>query len=297
MQKARTYTDTISVKSFSKWDDYRMLVKVNLSLVVVITSLLAYAIVAGSSITLIGVVLLGLGGFLVTAAANAINQVLEKDFDKLMKRTEDRPVTAGRMKMSEAVMFAGVSCLIGIVILSLFNPLTGLLGMLSFVMYAFVYTPLKRYSTLAVAVGAIPGALPVLIGCTAFEGRITILAMSLFLVQFLWQFPHFWAIGFLGFDDYKEAGFKLLPVRDEKIDRSLGINSVIYSLLIIPIIAVLWKIGDVSIYATAVAAVATIVYTIFGVKFHFAFDRKTARNLMFCSFFYMPVVLIGYLIF
>ena len=276
-----------------------MLVKLKLSSVVVITSILSYAVVAGANFSLFSFLMLAIGGFLVTGAANAINQVLEKDFDKLMTRTAERPVTAGRMKSSEAVMFAGISCLIGISILALFNPITALLGMLSFVMYAFVYTPMKRYSTSAVAIGAVPGALPVLIGCTAFEGYISLLAISLFTVQFLWQFPHFWAIGYLAFEDYSKAGYKLLPVMEgeEKIDRQLGIHSVIYALLILPVMGGLFYFGEVSNIATLIGIVATIIYAYFGVKFHQYFNRASARNLMFCSFFYMPIILIAYLIF
>lgn len=274
-----------------------MLMKVKLSSVVVITSVLAYLVVAGSQVNWIAVLLLAVGGFLVTAAANAINQVLEKDFDKLMSRTADRPVTSGRMKASEAVMFAGIACLIGITILSMFNPVTAFLGMLSFVMYSFVYTPLKRYSTIAVAVGAIPGALPVLIGCAAFQGGITGLAVSLFMIQFLWQFPHFWAIGFLAYDDYSRAGYKLLPEEDGEIDRSLGKNSVLYTVLIVPIVVLLAYFGVASFIATGIALGATLIYGYYGVKFHIGFDRASARGLMFCSFFYMPIVLMGYLIF
>ena len=274
-----------------------MLVKVKLSSVVVITSMLAYAVAAGSTFSWYALCLLAIGGFAVTAAANAINQVLEKDFDKHMTRTAERPVTTGRMKTSEAVMFAGIACLIGITILSAFSPITAFLGMLSFVMYAFVYTPMKRYSTLAVAVGAIPGALPVLIGATAATGSITMFAVGLFLIQFLWQFPHFWAIGFLAYDDYTNAGYKLLPTVDGEIDRSLGINSLLYSLLIVPLVVLLLVGGIAGLIPTAIVLGATVVYAFYSFRFHKEFDRNSARQLMFCSFFYMPIVLIAYLIF
>jgi len=300
LSRTETYSKAIAIdKSFSKWEDYKMLVKLKLSAVVVITSILSYAVVAGVNFSLVHFLMLAIGGFLVTGAANAINQVLEKDFDKLMTRTAERPVTAGRMKSSEAVMFAGISCLIGISILALFNPITALLGMLSFVMYAFVYTPMKRYSTSAVAIGAVPGALPVLIGCTAFEGSISLLAISLFTVQFLWQFPHFWAIGYLAFEDYSKAGYKLLPVMEDeqKIDRQLGMHSVVYALLILPVMGILFYFGEVSIVATIIGLISTLIYAFFGVKFHQRFDRVSARNLMFCSFFYMPIILVAYLIF
>ena len=297
MKQQESYTRTALAVSYTKWDDYKMLVKVKLSAVVVITSMLSYAVAAGSQFSLAELMLLATGGFLVTAAANAINQVLEKDFDKLMQRTENRPVTTGRMKSSEAVMFAGIALLIGVTMLSVFNPITSFLGMLSFVMYAFVYTPLKRYSTLAVAVGAIPGALPVLIGCTAVQGEVTMLALGLFAIQFLWQFPHFWAIGFLAFDDYDKAGYKLMPSDESGIKRDLGFTSVVYAVLILPVALFLYIGGDVSVIATGVTTIATIVYVYYSVLFHMRFDRAAARSLMFCSFFYMPVVLLAYLIF
>ncbi len=267
-------------------------------MLVVFTSLMSYLIVAGSSASIVSLVLLGLGGFLTTAAANALNQVLEKDYDKNMKRTADRPITTGRMSSSEAVMFAGLSCLAGVSMLALFNPLTSLLGMLSLICYAFVYTPMKRYSTSAVAIGAIPGALPALIGCTAFEGTITVFGIGIFALQFLWQFPHFWAIGYLSYDDYNNAGYKLLP-QDElgNVDRSLGLHSTIYAILMIPVIGFIHYLGDVSMIASLIVLVTSIIYIGFSINFHQRFDRKSGLRLMFYSFVYLPIILAAYLIF
>jgi len=168
--------------------DYAMLVKLKLNLFVVFSAVLSYFIIAGSAINWLHVVLLAIGGFLITSAANALNQVLEKDYDKLMDRTADRPLATGRMKTSEAVIFAGVSTIVGFIVLAVINPLVVLLSTLSLVSYAFLYTPLKRHSTLAVAVGAIPGALPVMIGGVAAEGHLTLFISCLFFIQFLWQF-------------------------------------------------------------------------------------------------------------
>jgi protoheme IX farnesyltransferase len=283
--------------SYSKAKDLLMLSKLKLSLVVVISSLLGYVISANGQAKLSDLSILFLGGMLVTAAANALNQVLEKDFDIQMARTQSRPIATGRMKSSEGVMFAGISCIIGVSLLALFNPLTALLGMVSMVLYAFVYTPLKRYTTLSVAMGALPGALPVLIGSTAFDGRITILAFTLFLIQFLWQFPHFWAIGFLGFEDYKKAGFKLLPTSGEDIQRSLGLSAAFYALLILPIIVFMQSQGLSSIYSTIIAIILTLTYFYFSLIFHKKFDQNSAKKLMFFSFFYLPFILINYWIF
>jgi protoheme IX farnesyltransferase len=282
----------IVVQSYSKWADYVQLVKARLSLTVVFTSLLGYAIAAGESFHIPTFILLGIGGFLITAAANAINEVLEKDYDALMKRTQERPLATGRMKISEAVLFAGLACLAGVTLLSMINPITAVMGMLSFVLYAFVYTPLKRYSTLAVAVGAVPGALPVLIGCTAAQGQITTLALGLFAIQFLWQFPHFWSIGFLGFEDYKKAGYRLLPEQDGVIDRNVGLYALLYTSLIIPVLSYLYLNGDINNLAFIVNITLTIAFAYFSLSFYRRFDRNSGLILMFSSFFYMPLILL-----
>ena len=296
MARIQTKTESLT-KQFSKWDDYVMLIKLRLSLLVVLTSVLAYILAAGSMISWTGLVMLALGGFFVTAAANALNQVLEKDFDCMMSRTENRPVTAGRMTSSEAILFSGITLAIGITILSTFNPLTSFLAMLSFVLYTFVYTPLKRHSPLAVAVGGIPGALPALIGCVAIEHQITYLGLGIFIIQFLWQFPHFWSIGYLGFDDYSKAGYKLVPTVGEDISRSIGLTSALYTLLIIPVIMMLFYQWEISLIAMILSVGLTLIYALFGLNFHKKFDRPSALKLMFSSFFYLPLVLITYLVF
>ena len=275
-----------------------MLVKFKLTLMVVMTSALAYLIAAGSAVDVVTLCLLTIGGFLVSGAANGINQVLEKDYDALMERTKLRPLPSERMKSSEAVLFSGLSLVIGTLCLGLINPLTAFVGMCSFVLYAFVYTPLKRYSTLSVAIGAIPGALPVLIGVVAFEGTFTTLALALFLVQFLWQFPHFWAIAYLSFDDYDKAGYKLLPLSEEgKIDKNLGTYSAIYALLIIPtVLWAQWSGVETHIVALALVIISTLIYAGMAVRMQMKPCRKTALGLMFSSFFYLPIVLALYLI-
>lgn len=279
--------------TYTKWQDLGMLVKTRLSLTVVFTSLMGYMITSGGDFSIATLILLFTGGFLITASANAINEVLEKDFDALMKRTSVRPLSSGRMKVADAVLFAGLTCLVGVSLLSMINPLTSVLGMLSFVLYAFVYTPLKRYSTIAVAVGAIPGALPVLIGCTAYNGVLTSLSIGLFSIQFLWQFPHFWAIGYLAFDDYAKAGYKLLPTSDEGgIDKNVGLYALIYTMLIIPVLVVLYFLGDMHLVAFVINLILTVVYGYYSLIFYKNMERKTGLALMFSSFFYMPLVLL-----
>ena len=276
--------------------EYLALTKLRLSLTVVLTSLLGFFIAANGKFLIKDVVMLFVGGFLVTAAANALNQVFEKDFDRLMTRTADRPLAAGRMKVSDAVLFAGLSCVTGVSLLAMFNPLTAVLGMLSLILYSFVYTPLKRYSTAAVAVGAIPGALPVLIGCTAAEGHLSILAFGLFFIQFFWQFPHFWSIGFLGFEDYKKADYQFIPENEGKIERSIALNGLFYTLAIIPVIIYFYTLGYLNFYTGSTAVIMTIVFAFLSFRFHQRFERKSALNVMFFSFMYMPVLLLAFLI-
>lgn len=277
--------------------DYAQLVKFKLSMTVVFTSILGLLIVSNGSVNWISMIILFIGGFLITGSANAINQVLEKDFDALMKRTADRPLASGRMKVADAVLFAGLTCCVGTAILATFNPMTAVLGMVSFILYSFVYTPLKRYSPIAVSIGAIPGALPVLIGCTAIEGTVSWMALGLFFIQFLWQFPHFWSIGFLGFDDYKLAGFKFIPTdADGVLDRSIGLNGVFYTVLTFPILFGMFRMELFSLTTFCICLFATLIYLYLGLQFDKKFDRSTSLRLMFFSFFYMPIILLTVLL-
>jgi protoheme IX farnesyltransferase len=296
LKSIKTQSVKWSDELFARIKDLGLLVKFKLSLLVVLTSFASYAIVAAGSFSWVIASLLMIGGFLVTFAANALNQVLEKDFDKLMDRTKVRPLVTGNMKPSTAVLIAGIFSLIGVTCLSIINPLTGLLSMISLLIYAFVYTPVKRHSTLAVAIGAIPGALPMMIGCTAFTGSITYMAIILFAIQFLWQFPHFWAIGYIGKEDYDRAGFKLLPIEDGKIDRKLGLHSSIYAFMLILVVASLYTLG-VSLIAVVLSLILSLAYFGFSLNFHFRFNRKSALGLMFSSFIYLPLILIILLIF
>lgn len=277
-----------------KLADYAQLVKVNLTLVVVFSAAMGYVIASKGDFVLINFLILVFGGFLTTSSGNALNQVLEKDFDIHMTRTANRPVASGRMKSSEAVMFAGIACLIGISLLASFNPLTGLLGMLSLIIYSFIYTPLKRYSTLAVPVGAVPGALPVMIGFTAFENGISMLALSLFVIQFLWQFPHFWAIGFNSYGEYQKAGYKLLPEVHGSIDRNLGLTSFFYSLLIFPVIVFIYLRLDGSLIGFVLMLLISVIYSLLSFDFHLKFNRPSALKLMFYSFLFLPATLFIY---
>jgi len=292
MAKTSTTYQTLGLSG--KLLDYGLLIKFKLSLTVVFSAVMAYLILGGSS--WIGALGLFIGGMLVTGAANALNQVLEKDFDLLMERTKDRPVVMGRITPAEAVLAAGLMTLLGVTILGMFNPLAAFLGMVSLVLYAFLYTPMKRFSPVAVLIGTIPGALPILIGGAAVQGYLSTFAITLFLIQVLWQLPHFWAIGWLGFDDYQKAGFKLLPVKDQVLDPKVGLYSFFAA---IPLIALgLYPVvtGDMGIVFSTIVAFAGVVYTGFAWNFYKKADRKSALSLMFSSFIYLPIILFAYYI-
>lgn len=259
---------------------------------VVFTSIASYVIVAGWSSSIIQAVILGLGGFCVAGASNVLNEVLEKDHDKLMKRTADRPVASGRMSVSNAVMIAGFLCLVGVTLLSMFNPLTGFLGMISLITYAFVYTPLKRHSSIAVLIGAIPGAMPMMIGCVAYEGHISLLALILFAIQFLWQIPHFWAIAFLSFDDYQKAGYAFIPTQDGALHKQVYIQAIVTALALVPVGYLVSYAINVHMLSVALLVLAGLVFTYYAVKFYKTANRETGLGLMFASLIYLPFVLL-----
>ena len=295
--KATVHTSIpAAAKQVSKWDDFKVLVKFRLNITVVLSSVLAYAVVAQGSFTWISLAMLVVGGFLVTGSANALNQVLEKEYDGLMTRTKDRPLPTGRMTVSEAVLYAGLMALFGITILGFFNPLSAFLGTAALVSYAFVYTPFKRLSPIAVWIGAIPGALPVLIGTTAFQGEITALALVLFAVQFFWQLPHFWAIGWMSYDDYKLAGYQLLPVKDQVRDSRIGLFSFVWSLPLIGLCLIPLLTTDIGYVTAALITVVNVWYASKGWNLYREGNTEAAKKLMFASFGYLPIVLILFII-
>ena len=281
-----------AASSRSWWSELKLLFKFRLSVMVVFSSAMGYLILVGNQVNLYTLIALCIGGFLITGAANALNQVLEKDFDKLMQRTMNRPIAAGRMKVSEAVLIAGISTLIGVGIISVINPLAGFIAMLSLVLYAFVYTPLKRVTPLAVLVGSIPGALPVLVGGVLAEGNIGTITCSIFLIQVVWQLPHFWAVAWLAHEDYTKAGYYLLPSGNKEKDENVGWACFKYALLLIPLSIIPFYLGAISIVAMLLMLIFAGIYSWFGWNLYKKCDRKSALNLMFSSFFYLPLTLI-----
>ncbi len=288
-EETQIRTASITLKDWLQ--DLELLVKFRLSTFVVFSSLVAYCIAAGSNIRLLPFLILASGGFLITFSANILNEILEADYDRMMQRTANRPLAAQRWNASSALVLAGLTSLCGIVLLALLNPLTSFLGTLSLVTYAFLYTPLKRYSTISVIVGAIPGALPVMIGMIAYDGFITPEALFVFAVQFIWQFPHFWAIGFLSFDQYRHAGYKLLPEENGSIDRRLGSQALVYTSLLIPLIGAGYFLGLISINGTFGMLLVSSYFLWRAWKFYKQFDKASARALMFSSFIFLPLAL------
>ena len=288
-EQVQVRTASVTLKDWIQ--DIELLVKFRLSSFVVFSSVVAYAIAAGQDIRLVSFLLLVAGGALITFAANILNEVLEADFDRLMERTSNRPLAARRWSASTALVMAGACSLAGIVMLALLNPLTSFLGTLSLVTYAFIYTPLKRHSPLAVVIGAIPGALPVMIGVIAHEGVITSQALFIFAIQFIWQFPHFWSIGFLSYDQYRNAGYKLLPEENGNIDRRLGSQAFVYACLLFPVITIGYMMNLISLTGALGLAVVSLYFVYRAWTFYNAFDKPSARALMFSSFIFLPLAL------
>lgn len=280
------------VTVYAKWQDYSILIKARLTFLVVFSAMMAYLIVAKDTFSLLSFMILAIGGFSITGAANALNQALEKDYDKMMSRTSNRPVATGRMSVSEAVLIGGLLFVLGITLLAFFNPLAAVLGAAAVVSYAFIYTPMKRSTPMSVFVGAIPGALPTMIAVVAAEGSITPWAVALFGIQFFWQFPHFWSIGYLGYNDYKRAGFRLVPELNDQVHPNLGLQSTIFTVLLIPCILAPYLLGLMSVTPTIICLILTVVYGWFGWSMQEQKSAKAARHLMFASFFYLPLVLI-----
>ena len=275
--------------------DYAIFFKLRLSSLVLFSAFAGY-VLAADTIIWAQLGFLMLGGFLVTASSNGFNQVIEKDLDKLMERTKDRPVATGRMSVMEGIMVAFIAGSIGLFILFYFlNPLTGFLGLLALVLYVGVYTPLKRISSVAVFVGAIPGALPPMLGWVAATGTFGMEAGLLFAVQFFWQFPHFWAIAWKCDEDYRKAGFHLLPSREGK-GASSAFQIMIYALVLIPISLTPLMFNISGYMAAGVALVAGIWFLSATVKLFRSRSDKDATRVMFISFAYLPIVFIAFII-
>jgi heme o synthase len=287
------------ITALGRAKDYNQLLKPNLSGMVVFSSVIGYLMAPNQQFVWNDygvwqhIVALFLGGMLVTGGANTINQILERQSDGLMQRTRNRPLPDGRMHHKEAWIFAALTGIGGAALLSYyFNLQAGLLSFASLLLYAFAYTPMKKIHPVAVLIGAVPGALPPLIGWVAATGSFGVGGWVLFMLQFFWQFPHFWAIAWVAYDDYNRAGIRMLPTR-EKETRFTGMQCMLYSLVLIPLAIVPRGLGLSGTVAMWLCILAGCMYFAASTVFYVKNDYRSARRVMFASFIYLPTILLA----
>ncbi|MDD3721915.1 MAG: heme o synthase [Lutibacter sp.] len=293
-----TSNSTPEMVNFSAvFTDFKQLTKVGLSLSVVFSSLAGY-LLAAEEIQVSILILLAVGGYSMVGASNAFNQIIEKDTDALMKRTMNRPLPAGRMHVSMAMVIAVFFTILGLVILYSINPKTALFGAISIFLYTSVYTPLKSVTPLAVFVGAIPGAIPFMLGWVAATDNFSIEPGILFLIQFFWQFPHFWAIAWLQYEEYKKAGYNLMPMGQK--NKKAVVQIIVYTvcLIIVSVIPVLKLTGNFYIYPVTAVILVFLggIMLFYAVKLYKNQTNKEARQLMLSSVFYITMAQIIYVI-
>ena len=278
-------------------DDLKQLTKFGLSLSVVFSSIAGY-LLAADIVDFKTVFLLSIGGYCMVGASNAFNQIIERVPDAVMKRTMDRPIPTGRISVNLAMLIAVTLTIIGLVILYSINEKTALFGAISIFLYTSAYTPLKPVTPLSVFVGAIPGAIPFMLGWVAATGQFGIEAGMLFMIQFFWQFPHFWAIGWLQFDEYKKAGFNLMPTgeKNKKASKLIIIYTVLMLLVsIFPVFGFTGRLYLLPVSAVIIFALG-LVMLYYGVKLHQEQSDKMARKLMLSSVLYITLIQIIFVI-
>jgi protoheme IX farnesyltransferase len=286
---AKTYTWAMI------FSDFKEITKARLAISVVFSAIAGYFLGA-DQIEWTSVLLLAFGGYCMVGASNAFNQVIEKDLDALMSRTRNRPIPAGRMSTSSALSVAIIMTLLGVIGLYILNPKTAMFGAISIFMYTSIYTPLKTKTPLAVFVGALPGAIPFMLGWVAATNDFGIEPGTLFMIQFFWQFPHFWALAWMLDEDYKKAGFKMLPTG--KKDKGTAVQIIMYTvwMIIISVIPVFGITGKLSLSIPG----AIIVFLMGMVMLVFAFrlfekrDNASARKLMLASVSYITFMQVVY---
>lgn len=292
MSNTRVHNPNASILS-----DFKEITKMRLAISVVFSSVAGYFLGA-DSIDFVTVTLLAIGGYLMVGASNAYNQIIERNLDSLMDRTKNRPLPAGRMSVTTAFTIASIFTVLGLIVLYVINPKTAMFGAISIFMYVSLYTPLKTKTPLAVFVGAFPGAIPFMLGWVAASGSFSIEPGTLFMIQFFWQFPHFWAIGWWLFDDYKKGGFFMLPTG--KRDRGTAVQIILYTcwtimVSLIPVFGVTGKL-----YLTPISGVIILLLGL-GMMYYAIrlFKEKTAeaaKKLMFASVSYITLLQIVYVL-
>ena len=281
----------------SLFDDFKQLTKVGLSLSVVFSAVAGY-LLGAETISVSTVLWLSLGGYLMVGASNAFNQVVERGTDALMKRTMNRPLPTKRMSTNVALIIAFVFTIFGLGILYSIHPKCALFGAISIFLYTSAYTPLKAVSPLSVFVGAIPGAIPFMLGWVAATGEFGVEAGTLFLIQFFWQFPHFWAIAWLQYDEYKKAGFNLMPMgkKDKKAVKQIIFYTIIMILAsIAPVFGFSGSLS-LSVFSAVLILLLGFVMLYYALRLYIKQNDKEARNLMLASVIYISVIQVIYVL-
>ena len=277
--------------------NFKEITKIRLAVSVVFSSLAGY-LLGADIVDLKVLLLLAVGGYCMVGASNAYNQIIERDLDALMDRTKNRPVPAGRMSVNTAFAIASILTILGIAILYTINPQTAMFGAISIFLYTSVYTPLKTKTPLSVFVGAIPGAIPFMLGWVAATNDFGIEPGTLFALQFFWQFPHFWAIGWFLYDDYKKGGFFMLPTG--KKDKATAVQVIMYTVwtIIISVIPVFGFTGK--LYLTPISAIVVFLLGLgmlyYAILLYKKMTAKAARQLMLASVSYITLIQIVYVI-
>ena len=285
-----------SLNKQSITNSIKQLFKLRLSFLVVVSAVLSYWFAKKPEpLVLSEILFLVFGGFLITGASNTINQILEKDLDKKMARTQNRPLPLEQITAKTAWVIAIVAGVLGAFLLYQLNFLSFALGMFALISYGFIYTPLKQKTPFAVFVGAFPGAIPPLLGWVAGSGEFGLAGGLLFITQFMWQFPHFWAIAWVLHDDYRLGGFSLLPTREEK-GKSNAFQILMYTIYLLPISVLPWLFGLTGMLSVVVCLLAGVAMLYYAIKLYISCDDKMAKKLMFSSFFYLPIVQIIYVL-
>jgi protoheme IX farnesyltransferase len=280
---------TLSPKS-GKFNDYLILTKFRLAALVIVSAVLGYLIGAEGNIDALSLIAVTLGGSFITGSANGLNQVFERNSDQLMDRTKNRPLAAGRMDPVEGMAVSLITGILGTLILWFgTNPTATAMSVGALLIYALIYTPLKKVTPLAVFVGAIPGALPPLLGWVAAKGSLGFEAWVLFFIQFMWQFPHFWAIAWRMHHDYQKAGFGLLPLKSGHSKENAAIIF-FYTAMLIPTVATPYAFGFCNMGTLIAMEVLTAAFTYSAFRLYKTCSMQDARLVMFGSFFYLPVI-------
>lgn len=290
--------NTLSLKSV--YIDFKEITKAGLAVSVVFSSIAGYLLGFDSfhPFSWVTLIILAVGGYCMVGASNAFNQVIEKDLDALMDRTKNRPVPSGRMSSNTALIIASILTIIGLILLYLINPKTAMFGAISIFLYVSLYTPLKTKTPLSVFVGAFPGAIPFMLGWVAATGNFGIEAGTLFLIQFFWQFPHFWAIGWFLFEDYEKAGFFMLPTG--KKDDKTALQTILYTvwLIVASLLPVLGYTGQlkISIIAAVLVLLLGLWMLYYALQLRKLGTSKAAKQLMLASVFYITMLQMIYII-